>query len=166
MQNHAGGAIAALTIWSPLFGYRQGKKNRSSHNLISGSGPFAKDTIELGISSYFSSFKPNITGTFFLGCWSHLRCSGAWKSTLLLTELTGGGSLPINMPHPTLKRFSQGQFRPLRPACSQNRAETYNYAWSDFLHSVLFYFVVVVFCFLSKERPGEWGGGGGGQIIL
>ena len=120
--------------------------------------------LELAISSYFSSFKLNTTGIFFLGCWSRVRCSGAWKSTLLLTELTDRGSLPINMLHPTLKRFGQGQFRPLRPACSQNRAGTYNYAWSDFPHSVLFCFVVVVFCFLSKEGPGERGGEGGGEF--
>ena len=29
---------------------------------------------------------------------------------------------PVNMPDPIRKRFGYGQLRPLRPACSQNRA--------------------------------------------
>ena len=41
---------------------------------------------------------------------------------------------PVNMPGPIRKRFYYGHLWPLRPACSQNRAGSHNYARSGFPH--------------------------------
>ena len=47
---------------------------------------------------------------------------------------------PVNMPDPIRKLLGYGQLWPLRPACGQNRAGSYNYASSDFPHPIQFRF--------------------------
>jgi len=44
------------------------------------------------------------------------------------------------MPDPIRKLLGYGQLWPLRPACGQNRAGSYNYASSDFPHPIQFRF--------------------------
>ena len=59
--------------------------------------------------------------------------------------------IPVSMPDPIRKRFGYGQLCPLRPACSQNRAVSYN-TGSDFPHPfqfLFFFFFFFFFFFLS-----------------
>ena len=66
----------------------------------------------------------------------------------------------LNMPDPIRKRFRDDRFSPLRPACSQNRAGSYNYAGSDFPHP----FQIIIYLFFNfkegkdhivQNRPGS-----------
>ena len=58
------------------------------------------------------------------------------------------------MPDPIRKRFGYGQLWPLRPACSQNRAGSYNYAGSDFPHPFQLPFLKESMDHIVQNRPG------------
>ena len=59
------------------------------------------------------------------------------------------------MPDPIRKRFGHRQLGPLRPACSQNRAGSYNYAESDFPHPFQLRFCKEGMDHIVPDRPGS-----------
>ena len=63
-------------------------------------------------------------------------------------------NIPVNIADPIRKRLGYGQVWPLRPACSQNRAESYNYARYDFPHPFLFRFSKEGMDHTVQNRPG------------
>ena len=67
-------------------------------------------------------------------CRSDERCPDKLMCRCHVLAVSETKNNPVNMPDPIRKRFGYGQLRPLRPACSRNRAGSYTLDPTSHIH--------------------------------